>query len=290
MAKNDDAPPVIWRPCRTEVPVLEHGPRRARKRTKSRSCSTANARGWPHGWPTRSGGAAEYLPADALVAGYVSTREPWQLFQELRAFHDEENESFAPTLAEANAKLGEASSKPDGSDGDRSAFALNGFSVEGRSGCWPVAGQRLVGPSDNSLRKLADAFNAELSARSKSIGSSLGRRARRAHLDDDERRRSVWVTWTYDQGYLCCLDRGPLKRAIATGTAARRCLGRTRSGAAALIGRMHPSAFAWLNTKGPLGSSRRWPNPALTKLLGERERCSWSWTAGDRSTRPAVLV
>jgi len=30
-----------------------------------------------------SGGAAEYLPADALLAGYASTREPWQLFQEL---------------------------------------------------------------------------------------------------------------------------------------------------------------------------------------------------------------
>ena len=42
-----------------------------------------------------SGGAAEYLPADALVAGYVSTREPWQLFQELSAFMTKENESFA---------------------------------------------------------------------------------------------------------------------------------------------------------------------------------------------------
>ena len=29
-----------------------------------------------------SGGAAEYLPADALIAGYVSTREPMQLFEE----------------------------------------------------------------------------------------------------------------------------------------------------------------------------------------------------------------
>ena len=32
-----------------------------------------------------SGGAAEYLPADALVAGYVSMREPGQLFQEFTA-------------------------------------------------------------------------------------------------------------------------------------------------------------------------------------------------------------
>src|SRR6185503_12204149 len=32
-----------------------------------------------------SGGAAEYLPVDALVAGYVSTREPLQLFEEFAA-------------------------------------------------------------------------------------------------------------------------------------------------------------------------------------------------------------
>ena len=32
-----------------------------------------------------SGGAAEYLPPDALLAGYVSTREPLQLFQEFTA-------------------------------------------------------------------------------------------------------------------------------------------------------------------------------------------------------------
>src|SRR6476469_8641716 len=32
-----------------------------------------------------SGGAAEYLPVDALIAGYVSTREPLQLFEEFTA-------------------------------------------------------------------------------------------------------------------------------------------------------------------------------------------------------------
>ena len=32
-----------------------------------------------------SGGAAEYVPADALLAGYVSVRQPGQLFQEFTA-------------------------------------------------------------------------------------------------------------------------------------------------------------------------------------------------------------
>ena len=35
---------------------------------------------------------------------------------------------------------------------------------------------------------------------------------------------------------------------------------------------MHPSAFAWLNAKGALGIlSAVAPNPALTKLLAERD-------------------
>ena len=82
-----------------------------------------------------SGGAAEYLPADALVAGYVSTREPWQLFQELSAFMTKENESFASTLAEANGKLGEGFLENlTAAMGTESAFALHGFSVKGPSG------------------------------------------------------------------------------------------------------------------------------------------------------------
>jgi hypothetical protein len=35
---------------------------------------------------------------------------------------------------------------------------------------------------------------------------------------------------------------------------------------------MHPAAFAWLNTKGALGVfSALSPNPALTKMLAERD-------------------
>ena len=41
-----------------------------------------------------SGGVAEYLPADSLLAGYVSMREPWQLFQEFTALMMEHEESF----------------------------------------------------------------------------------------------------------------------------------------------------------------------------------------------------
>jgi hypothetical protein len=70
---------------------------RGRKRTRSRWCSRARARGWAS-WlaDAGSGGAAEYLPADALLAGYVSTREPRQLFQEFTALMTRENRPSPP--------------------------------------------------------------------------------------------------------------------------------------------------------------------------------------------------
>ena len=55
---------------------------------------------------TGSGGAAEYLPADALLAGYLSTREPWQLFEEFAALMTREDAAFDSHLALANEKLG----------------------------------------------------------------------------------------------------------------------------------------------------------------------------------------
>ena len=45
-----------------------------------------------------SGGAAEYLPADAVLAGYVSTREPLQLFQDLTAQITRTNPDFESGL------------------------------------------------------------------------------------------------------------------------------------------------------------------------------------------------
>jgi hypothetical protein len=223
-----------------------------------------------------SGGAAEYLPADALVAGYVSTREPWQLFQELSAFMTKENESFAPTLAEANAKLGDGFLENlTAAMGTESAFALNGFSVDGPT--WMMA--VLANDSsviDNSLRKLADAFNAELSAEEQQMRIVVGQEDAGGRVWNTMKAGTLpfGVTWTYDQGYLVLAsDRGSAERAIAT-----------RNGGSPLVwspaflsqlpssSGIHPAAFAWLNTKGALGIfTALAPNPALTKLLSERE-------------------
>jgi hypothetical protein len=82
------------------------------------------------------------------------------------------------------------------------------------------------------------------------------------------------VTWTYDGGYMVVAsDRGTAERAIAT-----------RNGGSALVwspafqgqlpasAGIHPSAFAWLNTKGALGMfSALSRSEAVTALLAERD-------------------
>jgi hypothetical protein len=223
-----------------------------------------------------SGGAAEYLPADALLAGYVSTREPWQLFQEFTALMTKEHESFDADLAKANEKLGAGFVENlTAAMGTESAFALNGFSVNGPT--WVMAG--LANDSsviDNSLRKLVDTFNAELAP---------DEQGKRIVLEQENAGGRIWstikaaglpfgVTWTYDQGYMVAAsDRASAERAIATRNGGAQLvwspefLGQLPSSAG-----IHPSAFAWLNTKGALGMfSALAPSPALTKLLAERD-------------------
>jgi hypothetical protein len=55
-----------------------------------------------------SGAAAAYLAGDALLAGYVSVREPWQLFQEFTALMTQADGSFASDLASVEEALGPA--------------------------------------------------------------------------------------------------------------------------------------------------------------------------------------
>src|SRR6185436_2278660 len=109
-----------------------------------------------------SGGAAEYLPADALLAGYVSTREPLQMFQELTAQLTRSEPDFDRGLAEMDEKLGAGFVQNlTAAVGTEAALALTGFSTSGPT--WVVASVA-NNPSviDSSLLKLVDAFNTEL--------------------------------------------------------------------------------------------------------------------------------
>jgi hypothetical protein len=222
-----------------------------------------------------SGGAAEYLPADAVLAGYVSTREPWQLFQEFTALMTKHDESFDADMAQVGEKLGAGFlDNLTAAMGTESAFALNGFSVDGP--VWVMAGLANDPPViDRSLQKLVETFNAELAP---------DEQAKRIVFGQENAGGRVWntlkvggfpfgVTWTYDRGYMVAAsDRASAERAIATRNGGAQLvwssdfLGQLPSSAG-----MHPSAFGWLNTKGALGAfSGLARNPALTRLLAER--------------------
>ena len=219
-----------------------------------------------------SGGAAEYLPADALLASYVSTREPLQVFEELSARLATSGPDFARVMATVDEKLGAGFIQNlTAALGTESALALTGFSVSGPA--WmmtTVANDPLV--IDGSIQKLVEAFNAELTPEEQT---------KRIVLSQESAGGRTWSTlkpgglplsivWTYDRGYLVAAsDRGVAERAIAT-----------RNGGTPLVwspaflaqlpssAGLHPSAFGWLNAKGALGLlTTLAASPALNEIV-----------------------
>lgn len=223
-----------------------------------------------------SGGAAEYLSSDAIVGIYASTREPRQLFEEFTAQIGRFTPSFDRDLGTAEARLGVNFARDlAAAIGTESAIGLEGFSVNGPA--WVMA--VLVNDPiiiDNSISKIADEFNAQLKP------EEQGKRIILERVSADGRS---WTTvksglvpfsaaWTYDRGYLVAAsDRGVARRAIAT-----------RNGGLPLVwspafqqqlpssSGLHPSAFAWLNTKGAFeGLAALAPYPAFQKLMSTRD-------------------
>jgi hypothetical protein len=129
---------------------------------------------------------------------------------------------------------------------------------------------------DNSIFKVVDEVNAQLKPEEQS---------KRIVLERVSADGKIWTTaksgalpfavvWTYDRGYLVAAsDRAVAARAIAT-----------RNGGLPLVwspvfqqqlpsaSGPHPSAFAWLNTKGALGGlAAMVQNPQLQKLMAASE-------------------
>lgn len=225
---------------------------------------------------TGSGGAAEYLPADALLAGYVSTREPLQLFGEFIAQITKSQPDFERGLASMDEKLGAGFIQNlTAAVGGEAALAVTGLSVSGPT--WVMASlANTPGVIDSSLRKLADTFNAELGP---------DEQGKRIVFEQESAGGRTWstmkpgglplgITWTYDRGYMVAAsDRAVAERAIAT-----------RNGGSPLVwspeflgqlpssSGIHPPAFAWLNAKGALGIlSTLTSNPAVGELVAGRD-------------------
>ncbi len=223
-----------------------------------------------------SGGAAEYLPADALVAGYVSIREPLQLFEEFTAQITKLVPDFERGLASMDEKLGTGFVQNlTAALGTEAALALTGLSTSGPT--WVMASVA-YNPAviDSSLQKLVEAFNAELGA---------DEQGKRIVLEQESAGGRTWttmkpgglllgITWTYDGGYMVAgSDRGSAERAIAT-----RNGGSPLIWSAEFVGQLpwsaglHPSAFAWLNAKGALGIlSALTTNARLAELVASRD-------------------
>jgi hypothetical protein len=219
-----------------------------------------------------SGGAAEYLPADVLFAGYVSTREPLQLFEDFAAQITRSEPDFDHGLATMDEKLGAGFVQNlAGALGTEAAFALTGLSTSGPT--WvvtTVANNPTV--IDSSLRTLVEAFNAELGPdeQNKRIVLEQENAGGRTWSTMKPGGLSVAIVWTYDGGYLVAAsDRGVAERAIST-----------RNGGSPLVwspafldqlpysAGLHPSAFGWLNAKGALGVlSTLTSNPKVGELV-----------------------
>ncbi len=219
-----------------------------------------------------SGGAAEYLPADALLAGYVSTREPLQLFEEFAAQITRAEPDFERGLATLDEKLGAGFVQSlAGALGTEAALAVTGLSTSGPT--WVMASvANNPGVIDSSFQKLVETFNAELGP---------DEQGKRIVLQQESTGGRTWSTmkpgglpvgivWTYDRGYLVAAsDRGVAERAIATRNGGSQLvwspefLGQLPSSAG-----LHPSAFVWLNAKGALGIlSTLTSNPKFGELV-----------------------
>ena len=219
-----------------------------------------------------SGGAAEYLPADALLAGYVSTREPLQLFEEFTAQITRSQPDFERGLASLDEKLGAGFVQNlTAALGTEAAMALTGLSTSGPTWVMASVANNPVA-IDGSFQKLVERFNAELGPDEQSKRIVLQQESAGGRTWNTIRPGGlpVGITWTYDRGYLVAgSDRAVAERAIAT-----------RNGGFPLVwspeflgqlpwsAGLHPSAFAWLNAKGALGIlSALTTNPALGELV-----------------------
>ncbi len=225
---------------------------------------------------TGSGGAAEYLPAESLLAGYVSMREPGQLFQEFTALMTKTEKSFADSLAEVEGKLGPGFiANLTAAMGSEAAFALTGFSVTGPR--WVMAAVA-YNPQmiDSSLQTLIETLNAELAPDEQHKRLVFGQESAGGRVWNSVTGGGIpfGVTWTYDGGYMVAAsDRATAERTIATRSSGSPLVWshEFRSQLPAAAG-LHPSAFMWLNTKGALETfSALAPSPAAANLLAGRD-------------------
>jgi hypothetical protein len=222
-----------------------------------------------------SGGAAEYLPGEVIAAGYASTREPKQMFEEMLALATRSDPSVLNRLAQAESALGVSLSNDlAASIGTESAIGVESISTKGP--VWVMA-TLVNNPAtlDTSIRRLVQGWNAESEKAGRPQGVTIEQETTngRTWMSMKSSAAPLTMVYTYDRGYLVTgSDRAAVLRAIAT-----------RNGGSPLVwsqefqqqlsgqAGLHPSGFAWLNTKGAFQSyAALVPNPAIRNLITGR--------------------
>ena len=278
MAKEDDAPPVEFAAIigMKYVFVEQRAPYGAEE--NELTLLFEGARTGMASWlaDSGSGAAAEYLPAESLLAGYASMREPWQVFQDFTALMTKTEKSFADRMAEVEGKLGSGFvAGLTGAMGGEAAFALTGLSVSGPR--WVMASVA-YDPSiiDGSLQKLIDTLNAELAPDEQDKRLVFGQESAGGRVWNSVTGAGIpfGVTWTYDGGYMVAAsDRATAERTIANRSAGSPLVwSQEFRSQLPTSGGLHPSAFLWVNTKGALEAfSALATSPAAATLLAGRD-------------------
>jgi hypothetical protein len=144
---------------------------------------------------------------------------------------------------------------------------------------------------ETCIRKLVDGLNAELAnAGNERLILTQEIVDGREWTSLKPQSAPIAITWTYDRGYMVAAsDRGAALRALAT-----------RNGGSPLIyssafqqqlsasAGLHPSAFAWLNTRGALQNfASMVPNQTIRNLIMERDPILVVFTATTEQIRAA---
>ncbi len=223
-----------------------------------------------------AGGAAEYVSADALAAGYIATMEPRQLFEELLARLALLDPSVLEPLEAATADPGlEFAVVLAHAVGTESAFSIEGLSTRGPAWMMAVLAHD-PDALDDAVARLVEECNARLAASGRPERAAYARETVDGRTWSSIRPpgKAFAVTWTFDHGYLVAAsDRATAQRAIATRDGGSPLLWSApfREQLPASSG-LHPSAFLWINTRGMLGDlAGLLGNPAYRNLLSGRD-------------------
>jgi len=225
---------------------------------------------------TGSGGAAEYISSETLFAGYIATREPQQIFEELLAQATQFNPASLDELSQTETSLGiDFSNDLAYAFGTESAFSIENVSTSGPA--WTLA--VMVNDSailEDSIQKLVDIFNIAFEEAGGPGFISLTRENidGRTWTTLQPDWQTFGLTWTYDRGYMVAAsDHATALRAIATREDGFPLVWSAsfQQQLPASAG-LHPSGFLWLNATDALQDiASLIENPAYLELINGRD-------------------